>query len=71
MCGICGVIGTSPSTECMAEMLKFIEHRGPDEGIFTENDIFLGYRRLSILDLSALGHQPLIELYGSLYEKQP
>lgn len=72
MCGICGVIGTSPSTECMEEMLKSIEHRGPDdEGIFTENDIFLGHRRLSILDLSALGHQPLIELYGSLYEKQP
>lgn len=61
MCGICGVIGTSSSTECMAEMLKSIEHRGPDdEGIFTENDIFLEHRRLSILDLSALGHQPMI-----------
>jgi len=40
-------------------MRDALEHRGPDDkGIFAENNIGLGHRRLSILDVSAAGHQP-------------
>ena len=40
-------------------MRDSLEHRGPDDkGIFAENNIGLGHRRLSILDVSAAGHQP-------------
>lgn len=61
MCGICGVIGKNVSNDYVRDMLDAIAHRGPDdEGIFTENDIFFGHKRLSILDLSHLGHQPMI-----------
>ena len=61
MCGICGIVGKRTSENVMRDMLDSIAHRGPDdEGIFKEGDIFLGHRRLSILDLSSLGHQPMI-----------
>lgn len=61
MCGICGIVGKGISMERKKEMLRHISHRGPDdEGIFQEGDIFLGHRRLSILDLSSLGHQPMM-----------
>ena len=61
MCGICGIVGKYTSENVMRDMLDSIAHRGPDdEGIFQEGDIFLGHRRLSILDLSASGHQPMM-----------
>lgn len=61
VCGICGVIGEPIENNIMRKMLDSIAHRGPDdEGIFSEDDICLGHRRLSILDLSVLGHQPMI-----------
>lgn len=61
MCGICGVIGEPVEDNVVRKMLDAIAHRGPDdEGIFKDNDIFLGHRRLSILDLSVSGHQPMI-----------
>ena len=61
MCGICGIVGKYTSENVMRDMLYSIAHRGPDdEGIFQEGDIFLGHRRLSILDLSASGHQPMM-----------
>lgn len=65
MCGIAGCIGDS-NTELMATMLSKIAHRGPDdEGIVSLPDAesgrgaMLGHSRLSILDLSASGHQPM------------
>lgn len=61
MCGICGIVGKYTSENVMRDMLDSIAHRGPDdEGIFQEGNIFLGHRRLSILDLSASGHQPMM-----------
>jgi asparagine synthase (glutamine-hydrolysing) len=43
------------------EALRTMAHRGPDdEGLFAEGGIFLGHRRLSILDLSPAGHQPML-----------
>ncbi len=62
MCGIVGVI--SRNTVSYKKMLASIVHRGPDdEGVFiqklNEYSIVLGHRRLSIIDLSHAGHQPM------------
>lgn len=62
MCGICGVLefqGRVVSDDIEA-MLSSLTHRGPDDvGIHVEGPIGLGHRRLSIIDLSPLGHQPM------------
>ncbi|MBI3511430.1 MAG: asparagine synthase (glutamine-hydrolyzing) [Bacteroidetes bacterium] len=63
MCGINGIIGLngkSDHREQVQRMNNALAHRGPDdEGIFSENGITLGHRRLSIIDLSSAGHQPM------------
>lgn len=46
-------------------MLQAIAHRGPDdEGTFFDNKLALGHRRLSIIDLSKNGHQPMTSADG-------
>ena len=63
MCGIAGYIGRNDL--CMdslrlESMTRVVAHRGPDdEGILLEGRVGLGHRRLSILDLSPDGHQPM------------
>ena len=62
MCGIAGYISSKKLHD--AEMLSCLHHRGPDhEGSYTDTiqnkQIFLGHTRLSILDLSADGNQPM------------
>jgi asparagine synthase (glutamine-hydrolysing) len=63
MCGINGIYGLNDSLlakERVNAMNFAMKHRGPDDdGIFTENNIALGHRRLSIIDLSTAGHQPM------------
>ncbi len=63
MCGICGIVdysGVPVSSERVRTMADAIRHRGPDdEGIHVDGAIGLGHRRLSIIDLSPLGHQPM------------
>lgn len=63
MCGISGIINKnkkSVSTNDIKKMNDVISHRGPDdEGFYFENNLAFGHRRLSILDLSSLGHQPM------------
>ena len=63
MCGICGIINFNdqPVEESnIRMMMQSMKHRGPDdEGVFLENNIGLGFVRLSILDLSRAGHQPM------------
>ena len=68
MCGIAGYleIGSSLGTDEMASRVKrmtdAIAHRGPDDsGVWTDcaAGIGLGHRRLSIIDISPLGHQPM------------
>ena len=63
MCGIAGVVNFSGKTVLREEldtMLKTIKHRGPDdEGVFIKDNIGLGHVRLSIIDLSTAGHQPM------------
>ncbi len=64
MCGILGQIGNRPiNREVLFKQLQLISHRGPDHmGEFVSQDqkIYLGHRRLSILDLSNSGNQPMI-----------
>lgn len=64
MCGIAGKYNFSTnepvSKELVKKMCDIIEYRGPDDcGVYTDGAIGLGHRRLSILDLSELGHQPM------------
>src|SRR5438067_212955 len=67
MCGIAGLISLNPETRIGA-MLRSIEHRGrDDEGVWTSlpiNDegqrVSFGHRRLSIIDTSSAGHQPML-----------
>ena len=68
MCGIVGYSGYFPS-DALANALEKIAHRGPDDrGIFTTegNGVGLGHARLSIVDLSPLGHQPMISDDGKV-----
>ena len=65
MCGIAGKISLaekSVSTDEVERMNDAIRHRGPDDGgtyISPDGKVGLGQRRLSIIDLSPLGHQPM------------
>lgn len=63
MCGINGIHGLNDpqlAMEKIAAMNTCMKHRGPDdEGSFVSDKIALGHRRLSIIDLSAAGHQPM------------
>lgn len=59
MCGIAGIIGSN-NTTVLNNMLVATRHRGPDDhGTFTDDHCSIGMNRLSILDLSAAGHQPM------------
>ncbi len=67
MCGITGIINLNKKLidkKVLKDMTRMLSHRGPDdEGYFIgpsqAKNIGLGHRRLSILDLSPLGHQPM------------
>jgi asparagine synthase (glutamine-hydrolysing) len=63
MCGIAGIIDWSNKAvaqTAVKTMTDAIKHRGPDgEGFFTSENIGLGHRRLSIIDLSDAGNQPM------------
>ena len=73
MCGVCGILhlGGAPIDERVAQrLLRTLRHRGPDdEGSLWVNDgisLFLGHRRLSIIDLSAAGRQPFPNEDGTI-----
>ncbi|MBH9538434.1 asparagine synthase (glutamine-hydrolyzing) [Novosphingopyxis sp. YJ-S2-01] len=63
MCGISGLLSqTSVSTDSVRTMADALQHRGPDDsGVWTDSEcgIGLSHRRLSIIDLSPSGHQPM------------
>jgi len=63
MCGISGIIhldGAPVPEHQLKAMVKAMKHRGPnDDGLFAEDGMGLGFVRLSILDLSSAGHQPM------------
>jgi asparagine synthase (glutamine-hydrolysing) len=70
MCGICGVLdlgagALDPGT--IGRMNETLRHRGPDDaGVYAEGPVLLGHRRLSIIDLSPTGHQPMASPDGSV-----
>ena len=77
MCGIFGFKGKIEQ-EVGLKCLRTLAHRGPDgEGVYQSDGIFLGHRRLAILDLSERGKQPMsyaegrywINFNGGIYNK--
>lgn len=70
MCGISGIVGHSDVTaarDIVAGMNACLSHRGPDdEGLYAADGIALGQRRLSIIDTSAAGHQPMFSADGKI-----
>jgi asparagine synthase (glutamine-hydrolysing) len=73
MCGLAGFVvgrgrGQQPALEVLAsQMADALQHRGPDDkGVWADPEagIALGHRRLSILDLSPAGHQPMFSPSG-------
>jgi asparagine synthase (glutamine-hydrolysing) len=69
MCGINGILHLQSQKKVdermLTKMRDSLEHRGPDDaGLFIENNIGLGHRRLSILDVSTAGHQPFFSDNG-------
>ena len=64
MCGILGWFGKHSESDVnnFNTALDTLKHRGPDDkGIFIDNHVTLGHRRLSIVDLSSAGHQPMVD----------
>jgi len=70
MCGFCGIVGAErqATLETVEAMARTLSHRGPDDfgvwrkgfrGPAGERAVALGHTRLSVLDLSSLGHQPM------------
>jgi asparagine synthase (glutamine-hydrolysing) len=68
MCGIVGFTNDiDDSNEVLGRMMDRIRHRGPDaEGKYIDEDIALGHRRLSIIDISSQGDQPIFNEDRSL-----
>src|SRR3989344_2382687 len=63
MCAIAGIVNIEDK-EILKKMLQSMAHRGPDDkGEYhdTMKKISLGHCRLSILDLSSAGHQPMLD----------
>ena len=68
---MCGIVGFSGKIEYKREivqnMMDLIVHRGPNSaGAYTDADMALGFRRLSIIDVSDAGTQPLYSADGNL-----
>tara|TARA_B100001057_G_scaffold161708_1_gene162349 strand:- start:13533 stop:15422 length:1890 start_codon:yes stop_codon:yes gene_type:complete len=69
MCGICGLISYSKDDNEIASivtsMVQKLDHRGPDgNGVYNDTNITLGHTRLSIIDLSESGSQPMVDPRG-------
>src|SRR5215470_15257142 len=72
MCGIAGCLALAleadPDQAWLTRALDLICHRGPDDdGVYADSDVALGFRRLSILDLSPAGHQPMRSADGRFW----
>ncbi len=69
MCGIAGILGRTDAQERRRRvdlMTRALVHRGPDdEGFFADEEVSLGFRRLSVIDLET-GEQPILDEERSL-----
>jgi asparagine synthase (glutamine-hydrolysing) len=65
MCGICGIINRNSDVveeKTIKKMMAKLKHRGPDdEGSYINRNIGLGHVRLSVIDLSKAGRQPMFD----------
>ena len=62
MCGISGIFGPNVKGSLIETMVSIQRHRGPDDSgmyLSPEETIGLGHNRLSIIDLTSAGHQPM------------
>jgi asparagine synthase (glutamine-hydrolysing) len=62
MCGICGIFAHNDIDTLIRRMVRSLKHRGPDDSgtyVSKKDNISLGHTRLSIIDLSDAGHQPM------------
>lgn len=70
MCGFVAIVGRQgfqPEARRIETMCASIRHRGPDDsGLYISGTVGLGFRRLSILDLSPAGHQPMTSPDGKV-----
>jgi len=67
MCGIVGIVDfhSSVDLETLREAAATLRLRGPDDaGAWVSENVGLGHRRLSIIDVSASGHQPMFSADG-------
>lgn len=73
MCGLCGLLrlnpeAGAPNTALVEAMTLSLAHRGPsDSGTWHDQQVALGSRRLSVIDLSRAGHMPMSNEDGSVY----
>jgi asparagine synthase (glutamine-hydrolysing) len=70
MCGISGWAGTGWKRDHLNLMVAALSHRGPDDTGFYVNPagtVGLGHNRLSIIDLSPAGHQPMVDSTGKIH----
>src|SRR2546430_13712304 len=65
MCGIAGSLGENLDPEIAREILSKLEHRGPDGvGEWRREGVWIGHRRLAVLDLTPEGRQPMIAAHA-------
>lgn len=71
MCGICGILyfgNDFTDKKILKNMNDSLKHRGPDDyGFYVDKKIGLGHRRLSIIDLSKKGKQPMTNEDGTIW----
>lgn len=71
MCGIAGILrpaGATVRADEIRRLTDLIAHRGPDDaGLHLDGPVGLGHRRLSIVDLSPAGHQPMASADGAAW----
>jgi asparagine synthase (glutamine-hydrolysing) len=70
VCGIVGALswGRPPDIALVSQITRRLAHRGPDdEGLQVLGPVVLGHRRLSIIDLRPDGHQPMVDVDGTLW----
>ncbi|HBA82745.1 MAG TPA: asparagine synthase (glutamine-hydrolyzing) [Verrucomicrobia bacterium] len=69
MCGIAGICGKA-KVEILQKMMAVMHHRGPDDcGVWLESDrVGLAHCRLSIVDLTDAGHQPMVAIDGVSFD---
>ena len=72
MCGICGKLYFNSTQKAdqniISAMASVLNHRGPDDhGIYVDGPVGIGHQRLSIIDISPAGHQPMSNEDGSIW----